>query len=270
MKQNVICITGSTDGIGRAAALQLAQTGAMVILHGRSAERLEAVEQEIAENAGSGSTGSIQADFSSLDQVTVMAERLLADQRQIDVLINNAGLYRDRKKLTVDGFETTFAVNYLAHFHLTLLLEPLLIKSKARIINVSSVDHFSAGFEVGNMQGELQYTGYDAYAFSKLCNVMFTLEHAVRLKGTGVTVNTLDPGVLATKLLHAGWPLSGQDPAYGGDTLAWLALSQEVAAVTGRYFENNRPARCSALAEDPQLRRQLWDISKAIVEAHST
>ena len=90
---------------------------------------------------------------------------------------------------------------------------------------------------------------------------MFTLEHAERLRGTGVTVNTLDPGVLATKLLHAGWPLSGQDPAYGGEALAWLSLSEEVESVTGRYFENNRPASCSPLAEDRELRRQLWDIS---------
>lgn len=263
MKQKVICITGSTDGIGRAAARLFAQGGSRVILHGRSSERLHAAENEIAAIAGSSNVSTVRADFSSLAEVTAMAETL--GQGKIDVLINNAGLYSAQRELTSDGFEATFAVNYLAHFHLTLLLEPLLLASKARIINVSSVDHLSAGFDAGNIQGERGYSGYEAYALSKLCNVMFTLEHAERLRGTGVTVNTLDPGVLATKLLHAGWSLSGQDPAYGGDALAWLSLSEEVESVTGRYFENNRPASCSPLAEDRELRRQLWDISKEMV-----
>ena len=265
MRQKVTCITGSTDGIGRAAALQLAQAGASIILHGRSNSRLEEVKEEIAVCTGNSQVSLIQADFGSLEEVTAMAENLLAENRSIDVLINNAGLYMEQRELTADGFETTFAVNYLAHFHLTLLLEPLLLQSGTRIINVSSVDHLSAGFDIGNMQGERQYTGYDAYAFSKLCNVMFTLEHAERLKGTGVTVNTLDPGVLATKLLHAGWRLSGQDPVYGGKALVWLALSEEVAGITGCYFENNHQASCSSLALDPDLRCQLWGISEEMV-----
>ena len=98
---------------------------------------------------------------------------------------------------------------------------------------------------------------------------MFTFEYAERLKETGIAVNTLDPGVLATKLLHAGWMLSGQDPVYGGEALAWLALSEDVAGITGRYFENNHPASCSSLALDPDLRRQLWNISKEMLEARS-
>ena len=264
-KQKVICITGSTDGIGLAAARRFAHGGSKIILHGRSNERLQAARKEMTTIAGNPNVSAVQADFSSLAEVKVMAEVLLEEQRQIDVLINNAGLYSRQRVLTVDGFETTFAVNHLAHFYLTLLLEPVLLASGARIINVSSVDHLSAGFDAGNMQGEQRYSGYDAYAFSKLCNVMFTLEHAERLRGTGVTVNTLDPGVLATKLLHAGWSLSGQDPVYGGDALVRLALSEKIESITGCYFENNRPASCSALAEDPELRRQLWNISEEMV-----
>ena len=267
--RKVVCITGSTDGIGRSAALQLAKAGSSIILHGRSRKRLEEVKKEVAPFAGLANVSVVKADFSSLEEVVMMANTLLAGNDHIDVLINNAGVYMERRELTVDGFETTFAVNYLAHFHLTLLLEPLLLKSNARIINVSSVDHLSAGFDVGNIQGERHYTGYDAYAFSKLCNVMFTFEYAERLKETGVTANTLDPGVLATKLLHAGWMLSGQDPVYGGEALAWLALSEDVAGITGRYFENNHPASCSSLAMDPDLRRQLWNISKEMLEARS-
>lgn len=266
MRQKVICITGGTDGIGRAAALQLASKGSVVILHGRNGDRLEKVKREIALLSGNAKIRIIKADFSSLDEVAVMAETLLESEQSIDVLINNAGLYRARRELTVDGFETTFAVNYLAHFRLTLLLEPLLLKSRARIINVSSVDHLSAGFDFGNMQGERHYTGYDAYAFSKLCNIMFTVEHAERLEGTGVTVNTLDPGILATKLLHAGWPLSGEDPARGGERLEWLALAKDVEAITGCYFENDRQVSYSSLVEDRQLRQELWDISEKMLE----
>ena len=265
MRQKVVCITGSTDGIGRAAALQSAEAGASVILHGRSRERLEEVKKEITLCTGSPRVSVIQADFVSLGEVAAMADSLRAGNDSIDVLINNAGVYMDRRELTIDGFETTFAVNYLAHFYLTTLLEPLLLKSGARIINVSSVDHLSAGFDAGNMQGEQLYTGYGAYAFSKLCNVMFTVEHAERLRGKGVTVNTLDPGVLATKLLHAGWPMIGQDPVYGGEALVWLAFSGEAGTMSGCYFENNHPASYSPLAEEPQLRCQLWNISEEMV-----
>ena len=265
MKDHVILITGSTDGIGRAAALQLARPGSRIILHGRSRSRLETVRKEIETVAGYQSVSTLQADFSSLREVSDMAALLFAENRGIDVLINNAGVYIEDRTLTKDGYETTFAVNYLAHFYLTLLLEPLLCRKKARIVNVSSVDHFSAGFDPANMQGELQYSGYNAYAFSKLCNVMFTLEHAERLDGTGVTVNTLDPGVLATKLLHAGWSLGGSDPIYGGEALAWLAVSEDAGALTGTYFENNRPVSCSPLAHDAELRQQLWNASEEMV-----
>ena len=142
--RKVVCITGSTDGIGRSAALQLAKAGSSIILHGRSRKRLEEVKKEVAPFAGLANVSVVKADFSSLEEVVIMANTLLAGNDHIDVLINNAGVYMERRELTVDGFETTFAVNYLAHFHLTLLLEPLLLKSSARIINVSSVDHLSA------------------------------------------------------------------------------------------------------------------------------
>ena len=265
MKENVICITGGTDGIGKAAALQLARSGSRIILHGRNGTRLDEARKEIETVAGYGSVSILQADFSSLHDVAGMAGTLLDEIEGIDVLINNAGVYMAERTLTADGYETTFAVNYLAHFYLTVLLEPLLRQKRARIINVSSVDHFSAGFDPADIQGEKHYSGYSAYAFSKLCNVMFTLEHAKRLEGTGVTVNTLDPGILATKLLHAGWSLGGSDPVYGGEALAWLAVSEDVRGVTGTYFENNRPVSCSPLAEDPELRRQLWDVSEEMV-----
>ncbi len=259
MSGKVVCITGSTDGIGRAAALQLAGEGVGLILHGRDGGRLDALLQEIGRVPGSAPATTLEADFRSLDDVGAMAETLLATQPAIDALVNNAGVYMPRRETTGDGFETTFAVNYLAHVHLTLLLEPLLAANRARIVNVSSVDHHSAGFDRENMQGEKHYSGYNAYAFSKLCTIMFTLSHAETLDGTGTSANALDPGILSTKLLHAGWPLRGEDPAEGGAALCAIAISPEFSGVNGRYFEDGRPASCSALALDPLLRQELWE-----------
>ena len=254
-----VCITGSTDGIGRAAALRLASEGVGLVLHGRDGERLDALLRELDAVAGRGRLLPVVADFRSLEAVGEMADTILSSNVRLGALINNAGVYMPRRVLTGEGFETTFAVNYLAHVHLTLLLEAHLVAGGARIVNVSSVDHHSADFDPGNMQGERHYSGYGAYAFSKLCNIMFTMEHASMLAGTKATANALDPGVLATKLLHAGWSLAGQAPAAGGDALCHLALSPEFEGVSGRYFEDGRPVSCSPAALDPLLRRQLWE-----------
>ncbi len=266
MKQAIACITGSTDGIGRAAAFELAAAGYTVVLHGRSADRLEHTRREIEEQTGNRSVHTTLADFTDLRQVREMAEQLEEAFSAVDILINNAGVYMPRCEITAAGVETTFAVNHLAHFCLTMLLEPLLIRSRARIVNVSSVDHHSAGFSANSITGGTRYTGYQAYAFSKLCNVAFTLEHADRLRRTGVTVNTLDPGILATKLLHAGWSLRGDDVSCGAPPLLYLACSAKVNGITGTYFENNHPALCSPIAHDPDIRRELWEISEEIVE----
>ncbi|NEX12864.1 short-chain dehydrogenase [Prosthecochloris sp. ZM] len=269
MKQGVACITGSTDGIGRAAAFELAAAGHTVVLHGRSFERLEHTRREIEEQTGNHSIHTVLADFTDLCQVRRMVDQLEKSCSVIDILINNAGVYMPRCQITTAGIETTFAVNHLAHFCLTTLLEPLLIESRTRVVNVSSVDHHSAGFSANSITGGTRYTGYQAYAFSKLCNVAFTLEHADRLRRTGVTVNTLDPGILATKLLHAGWSLQGDDVSCGAPPLLYLACSSKVADITGTYFENNHPAICSPIAHDPEIRRELWEISEEIVERNS-
>ncbi|RNA68267.1 SDR family NAD(P)-dependent oxidoreductase [Prosthecochloris sp. ZM_2] len=265
MKQGIFCITGSTDGIGRAAAFELAAAGSAVILHGRCAQRLEETKREIARQTGSERLMTVQADFSDLSQVRKMAGELLSSLPRIDALINNAGVYMHECELTDAGVETTFGVNYLAHFLLTLELEPLLVDSRSRIVNVSSVDHYSADYSPDYMIGRYRFSGYYAYAFSKLCNVAFTVEHAERLRGTGVTVNTLDPGILATKLLHAGWNLIGADVSCGAPPLLYLACSNDVEGVSGLYFENNHPSICSSKASDPDVRAQLWQISEEIV-----
>ena len=167
------------------------------------------------------------------------------------------------RRLTEDGLETTFAVNHLAPFLLThLLLDALHASPAGRIVNVSSDAHLGATLEFDNLQGEQRYNGGDAYRLSKLGNVLFTVELAERLRGTVITANSLHPGVIDTKLLNSGWPsLHGADLAAGAATTVYLATSQEVENISGRFFTNRRIAKASPLADDVVLRRRFWDVS---------
>jgi NAD(P)-dependent dehydrogenase (short-subunit alcohol dehydrogenase family) len=263
-----VLVTGSTDGIGEQTAVSLAVQGCRVILHGRNGRRLHDTALKIARRTGRSLPAAYEADFSSMHAVRNLARSIAADFDRLDVLINNAGVYMPRRTLTGDGLETTFAVNHLAHFQLTLLLLPLLEKSApARIVNVSSVDHFSGRPDPMNLQGEHAYSGYDAYALSKLCNIAFTIELADRLApDAGITVNALDPGVIATKLLHAGWNLMGDDVSRGAGPLVHLACSPDVSGVTGCYFECNRPVECASRASDPGLRGMIWEKSLELLD----
>jgi len=169
--------------------------------------------------------------------------------------------------LTEDGLETTFAINHLAPFLLTnLLLDRLKSSAPARIINVSSMVHYDAPLRLDDLQSERNYNGINAYKQSKLGNVLFTFELADRLKGSGVTVNCLHPGIVATKLLDTGWGWSnGLSSAQGAALSVYLASSPNVANVTGQHFEGTSPGGASPKASDVKLRRRLWDISARLV-----
>jgi NAD(P)-dependent dehydrogenase (short-subunit alcohol dehydrogenase family) len=190
-----ILVTGATDGLGRRVALDLAAAGATVLLHGRSRERLEATLEEIGRETGSERLGTYLADLSSLGEVRALVEQVLAEQDRLDVLINNAGIVARERRESEDGYELTFAVNYLAHFLLTRLLVPLLRDSApARVVNVASVGQSPVDFD--DVMLERGYGGMNAYRQSKLAQVMFTFELAERLRGSGVTVNALHPATL--------------------------------------------------------------------------
>ena len=192
-----------------------------------------------------------------------MAVEVLARTDRLHVLINNAGVIVLKRQLTEDGLEMTFAVNHLAPFLLTnLLLDRLKSSAPARIVNVSSMVHYDAPLKFDNLQGEKIYNGITAYKQSKLGNVLFTFELAERLKGSGVTVNCLHPGVVATKLLDTGWGWSnGLSSAQGAALSVYLATSPAVENMTGKHFEGTSPGGASPKANDVKLRRQLWDIS---------
>jgi retinol dehydrogenase 14 len=264
MKDKVVLITGSTDGIGRQAALELASMGATVFVHGRDKARGENVAEEIRKATGNQNVNLLIADLSSLKQVRRLASDVLDRCSRLDVLVNNAGVFMTERRLTSDEFETTFEVNHLAPFLLTNLLLDLLKKSApARIITVSSVAHTRGVMDFENLQSEKNFGGYSAYARSKLANVLFTIELAERLAGTGITSNCLHPGVIGTKLLRTGFNMQGASTADGAETIVYLASSPEVEGVTGLYFENKRQTPSSQVTYDPVLRKKLWKLSEA-------
>jgi len=266
MNARIILVTGSTDGIGRQTAQKLARKGSVVLLHGRNPSKGQRVMEEISSVTGSDRLQFFLADLASQQQVHSLAEEIIESYDRLHVLINNAGTFQPERRLTEDGLETTFAVNYLAPFLLTRDLLPLLKKSApSRIINVASIAHWDAQVDWNNLQGEMHYDAFDAYALSKLCIILFTYALAERLKGTRVTANCLHPGVIKTKLLQAGFGNHlGDAPEKGAETSVYLACSSEVKDVTGRYFEKCKPVRSSPLSYDRELRERLWRVSEKL------
>ncbi len=265
MKGRVVLVTGSTDGIGEQTALELADMGAQVILHGRNEAKGKKVMEEIRQRTKSDSLEFVLADLSSQAEVRKLASQVQERHDRLHVLINNAGVFMRDRRLTQEGLETTFAVNFLAPFLLTnLLLDTLKESAPSRIVNVASIAHINARADLNNLQGEWGYDGFNAYALSKLAIISFTYRLAEKLEGTGVTANCLHPGVINTKLLRAGWGLGGSDVESGARTPVYLASAPEVERVNGRYFENMRPSTSSALSRDKELQETFWKIGEKL------
>src|SRR5919112_35215 len=259
-----VLVTGATDGLGKRVALELAQRDATVLVHGRSRERCEAVLEEVRRGTGSEGAHYYLADLSSLGAVRGLAEQILSEHDRLDVLVNNAGVIAREREETEDGLELTFAVNYLAHFLLTNLLVPLLRDSApARVVNVSSAGQSPVDF--GNVMLERGYDAMRAYTQSKLAQVMFTLELAERLRGTGVTVNALHPATLMdTNMVHQTFGHASSTVQEGTEAVVRLAASPELEGVTGRYFDGTREARADRQAYDAAAKMRLWDLSEKL------
>jgi len=265
-----IClITGASAGIGKEMAKAIARSGITVVMVARNVERLKNAQAEIQQAVPGATTDLLPADLSSQTQIRELAAEFQGKYDRLDILINNAGVLVPNRSLTVDGIETTFAVNHLGYFLLTnLLLEKIKSSAPARIVNVSSAAHKSASLDFNDLQNERRYSGFFVYCESKLANVLFTYELARKLEGTGVTANCFHPGAIATELfrdqnilVRLGTQLFLKGPAKGAETGVYLATSPEVEGVTGKYFVNKKAARSNKQSYDEAAARRLWEIS---------
>ena len=273
MAQRVCVVTGANSGIGKEAAAKLAGLGATVVMVCRSRKRGEKEMAEIKRRSHSDTVELFLADLTSLDSVRGFAKEFQERHDALHVLVNNAGVARVRRSTTVDGFETTFQVDYLSHFLLTNLLLGLLKKSApARIINVSSASHYGGHVNFEDLQMKKGYGVMKAYSQAKLAQVLFTYELSRRLDGTGVTSNCLHPGTVATNIWGGAMgPFSflGKisrlfliSPEKGAQTTVYLASSPEVDGVTGKYYEEKRGKESLKESYDLALAQKLWEKSE--------
>ncbi len=277
MRDKICLITGSTSGIGKVTALELAKLGATVVIVSRDRSRGEAARAELAANSGNQAIDLLVADLSSLAAIRQLAQDFKSRYDRLHILVNNAGAVNTRRTLTVDGFETTFAVNHLAYFLLTnLLLDVLKASAPARIVSVSSGAHTSGTIRFDDLQGERRYSAFGAYGQSKLANILFTYELDRRLAGTGVTANCLHPGGVATGfgrnnggLVRLIFRLIGpllRTPEQGAETVVYLASAPEIEGVSGKYFVDKREARSSAESQDQAIAGRLWEVSAELTK----
>src|SRR5215470_4903682 len=264
MKGKTVFITGSTDGVGRYVASELAGQGAKVLIHGRDAARANAVISDI-KRAGGPAPVFYQADLSSLAETRKLAERVLADHDRLDVFVSNAGIGSQnegpQRQTSRDGHELRFAVNYLAGFLLAHLLLPRLkAGAPSRIVNVASLGQHPIDFD--DVMIAKNYSGSRAYAQSKLAQIMFTVDLAAELGGTGVTVNSLHPATyMNTTMVRAGGITPVSTVEEGGRAILHLATGDDVADKSGLFFNGMREARANAQAYDATARSKLRALS---------
>jgi NAD(P)-dependent dehydrogenase (short-subunit alcohol dehydrogenase family) len=266
-----VLLTGATRGIGRAAAIVLAQQGAEVALVGRDAERVQEVAREAGDTGGGAPVHEHVADLALMADVRALAEEVRERYQHIDVLANNAGALFASRKQTSEGFEQTFALNHLAPFLLTnLLLDRL---DGARVVTTSSDAHKSGRLDLDDLQSEKSYSAMRVYGTSKLCNILFTRELAKR--APQLHANCFHPGVVRTgfgknengiwKLLTTlGGPFF-RSPEKGARSLVWLSLSEQAATLNGEYVQDEKVLQPSGQARNEILAEGLWEHSAQLV-----
>ena len=277
MADKIVLITGGTGGIGKATAIGLATMGARVCITGRELGRAEHAAADIRAAAGNPRVDALAADLSSQAEVRQLAATVLNAYPRLDVLVNNVGGFWAHRHPTVDSLEHTFALNHLAPFLLTnLLLDRLKASAPARVVTVSSGAQSMGQIDFDDLQGVRNYSGQRAYNQSKLANILFSNELARRLDGSGVTANSLHPGVVRTNFgaEDQAWlftlvsrivlPLL-KTPAQGAQTSIYLASSPEVVGVTGKFFDNRKPRTANKIAYDTRLASKLWQVSADLV-----
>lgn len=276
-----VLITGATRGIGLAGAEALARRGAHVAIVARDDARAAEAVRRI-EGAGGSKVDVLHADLSSQESVRALASEALERYPHIEVLVNNAGAIFATRRVTVDGIEQTWALNHLAPFLLTtLLLDRIKASAPARIITTTSDAHKGKLIPFDDLNAERSYKGrgYTRYGESKLANILFTLELARRLDGSGVTAYCFHPGLVATGFNHNNGVLMSaamaiiapfsRSPRKAAQTLVWLADSPDVSKQSGGYYLNRERGVPSRPAQDAEVARRLWDVSEVQIAATS-
>jgi NAD(P)-dependent dehydrogenase (short-subunit alcohol dehydrogenase family) len=268
MKDRIVVVTGANIGMGKVTALELAKKGAHIVMVCRNKERGETAKNDIIKISGNKNVDLLIADLSLQKSVKELAEKINTTYPRVDVLVNNAGLALTNYSETKDGIETTFATNVLSMYMLSILLADSLKKSDAgRIVNVASSTHTGAKMNWDDIGYKQNYKLFSSYNQSKLCNIVLTYELAKKLKGTKITVNTLNPGPVKTELardMGAMFKFIGGlfflTPEKASETAIYLTSSQEVNGVTGKYFAKNKPIASSKTSTDAEVGKKLWTL----------
>ncbi|HSV77198.1 MAG TPA: SDR family oxidoreductase [Bacteroidales bacterium] len=278
-QNSIVLITGANSGIGKATAIELAKTSATIVMACRSLERGKQAKSDIQEASGSEKIDLMICDLGSMKSIREFCSLFRSKYPRLNVLINNAAVILTGYHRTEDGFELQFGVNHLGHFLLTNELHDLIIKSApARIINVSSGAHKFGAIHLDDIHLEKRFTFMRAYAQSKLANVLFTYHLAEKLAGTGVTVNCLHPGAVATQLGINRENGFGRGltrllkpffltPETGAETSIYLATSEEVSNITGKYFRNKKSVPSSKRSYDKEMAKKLWELSEKLTDS---
>jgi NAD(P)-dependent dehydrogenase (short-subunit alcohol dehydrogenase family) len=258
----VVLVTGSTDGIGRQTARMLAAGGMTVIVHGRSKQKVDHTAATLRSELPGATIESVAFDLGTLAGVRRGAEAILAIAPELHVLVNNAGIFATERSVTIDQLELTLAVNHVGPFLLTQLLMPRLLASAtsapSRVINVSSVAH-TRGKIADDLQMVSNWSGYGAYAQSKLANVMHAMSLAEKHDPAQLVAYALHPGVIATKLLKTGFgPVQGASVESGAKSIVRLAAEETVTSRSGSYFSEGVETPPAASAKDKNVRDRLW------------
>jgi NAD(P)-dependent dehydrogenase (short-subunit alcohol dehydrogenase family) len=270
MQGKVVVITGATSGIGQVAAERLAGMGARIVLVARDKGRGEAALAKVRQ-AGPGPVHTVHyADLSRIAEMKRVAAEIAAAEPRIDVLINNAGALFSSRQVTPDGLELTFATNHVAYFVVAHGLRDRLLAAAptARVINTASDAHKGNKLDFNDLQSAKSYSGFKVYGRSKLANILYTRELARRWAGTGITANSLHPGFVATRfgdqsggMLSRGVRIAKTfaiSEEKGAQTIIYLASSDEVANINGKYFYKCRVATPTNEAQDDEAARRLW------------
>lgn len=276
MSGKTCLITGATAGIGLATATALARQGATVVGVGRNAGKCAEVQACLQQETGNPAIEFLIADLANLAEVRRIADEVAARTPRLDVLINNVGAFFMQRRLSADGFEMTWALNYLGVYLLTdLLLPKLEASAPARIVNVSSDMHRSARLNFDDLQGERKFSGMKAYGQSKLALVMWTYDLATRLAATDVTVNALHPGFVASNIYDSvgagkglvGWLMRriALSPEAGAATSIYLAIAPEVDGVTGQYFVKKQPVGSAPATYDLKATARLMAVTAGML-----